>query len=489
MNFNSINYIIFLPIVSMLYFAIPNKYKNIYLLAISYFFYFCNEVRFFFLLPIISFITYILGLFLDKNKKKSTFIVSILINIGTLLFFKYNRFFFDAINSFFNIKFNLSKWLLPMGISFYIFMAVSYLIDIYKGKYHAEKNFIKFALYISFFPHILMGPIDRADKFIPQLNEEHKFSYERTRTALQLMAFGFFKKIAVADILAMFINQVHSDLNSYTGLMLIFTAIMYSFQLYADFSGYCDIARGSAMILGFNIAENFRVPYLADSIKEFWRRWHITLSGWFTEYIYFPLGGSRVNKSRHLLNLFIVFLISGIWHGNTINFIIWGSLHGIYQIVEQLLTKYKGKTTTSKSTFSRILKTSFTFALVTFAWIFFRCKDVPNAIYYITHMLNDISITTFKQELYESVKSGFDGTAILIYAYIAYIIITTAIMIIMDFIRNFKLNGQCLTNIFITMKPWKRWLCYYAFIALIMAGFIMNNGGYGTSASFIYNNF
>lgn len=489
MNFNSINYIIFLPIVSALYFVCPKKQKNLYLLAVSYFFYFCNEVRFFLLLPMLSFITYLFGLSLEKNKKKSVFIFSIAANIGTLLFFKYNRFFFDAISTFTDIKFNPSKWLLPMGISFYIFMAVSYLIDIYKGKYLAERNFIKFAVYISFFPHILMGPIDRADKFIPQLDKEHKFSYDRTRTALQLMAFGFFKKIAVADILAMFINQVHSDLTSYTGLMLIFTAVMYSFQLYADFSGYCDIARGSAMILGFDIAENFRVPYLATSIKDFWRRWHITLSGWFTEYIYFPLGGSRVNKSRHLANLFIVFLISGIWHGNTVNFIIWGALHGIYQIIEQLLTKYRGKSIESHSTVSRIFKTCLTFTLVTFGWIFFRCKDVPSSIYYVTHMFSDFSISTFKQGLYESVKSGFDATAILIYAYIAYIIVVTVIMMIMDFIRNFSLKGQCLTNIFINMKPWKRWLCYYALVALIMAGFIMNNGGYGASANFIYNNF
>ncbi|MBR4035227.1 MAG: MBOAT family protein [Oscillospiraceae bacterium] len=489
MNFNSVSYMIFLPVIRAGWFMIPAKFRNLYLLAVSYWFYFCNEVRFFLLLPALTAITYAAGVTMEKAiNRKAVFLAALGANLGTLIFFKYNRFFLNGISAVTGATFDLTKWLLPMGISFYVFMAVSYLADVYTGKYPAEKSIVKFAAYISFFPHILMGPIDRRDKFIPQLDNDHKFDYNRIRTACQLMAIGFFKKIAVADILAKMIDRVHSNLTDYTGLMLIFIAVMYSFQLYADFSGYSDIARGSAMVLGFDIKDNFRTPYMATSIKDFWRRWHISLSDWFTSYIYFPLGGSRVSRGRHLANLFIVFFVSGIWHGNTWNYVIWGALHGVYRVANQLINS-AFPPAEKNSPVKNGAKRLGVFVLVTFSWIFFRAKDLPSAWYYISHMFVDLSPATFFNGLYNAVKTGFDATPLLIYAYIAFNIVSVTVLLILDCIRCFGLKDACLTTVFDKMKPWQRWLCYYGLIALIMAGFIMNNGGYGASASFIYNNY
>ncbi len=503
MNFNSINYIIFLPLVAMAFFLVPKKYRNVYLLAVSYYFYYCSEVRFLLLLPALTAATWAAGRAVDKaqgKKKKAVFLLGMALNLGILVFFKYNRFFLAQITNITGTQFDLTKWFLPAGISFYVFMAVSYLADIFLGKYHAENSLLKFAVYISFFPHILMGPIDRANKFLPQLDKDHKFDYARVRTALQLMLIGFFKKIAVADVLAKSINRVHSDLYSYTGLMLIFTAFMYSFQLYADFSGYSDIARGSAMIMGFDITENFKVPYLATNFSQFWNRWHISLSSFFQDYIFtpfvwynpmksLPVVGKKFEKPPVLTAILMVFLASGIWHGNTWNFVIWGLCHAVYRIGEELLHRKLGKPAKNPPPAKFWGKVAGVFTLVTFSQIFFRCADLPSAWYYLTHLFSDISLSTFGQGLYNSVKSGFDATPLLIYGYIAFNILTLAILIAMDCYRNFRLKGKCLTTAFDKYPQWQRWLVYYVLIAFIMAGFIMNNGGYGASASFIYNNF
>ena len=503
MSFNSINYLIFLPLVCMGYFLVPKKYRNVYLLAVSYYFYWCNEVRFFLLLPVLTLVTFLTGKAVDAAQgsgKKRWFIAGLAINLGVLVFFKYNRFFLGCIQDMTGVRFDLTKWMLPMGISFYVFMAVSYLADIMLGKYHAETNPVKFAVYLSFFPHSLMGPIDRANKFLPQLDKDHSFDYERVRKALQLMAIGFFKKIAVADVMAMFINQVHSDLTGYTGLMLIFTAYMYSFQLYADFSGYSDIARASAMIMDIDIRENFKVPYLATNFSQFWNKWHISLSSCFQDYIFtpfvwfnpmkkLPVIGKKFEKPPVLVAITLVFLASGVWHGNTWNFVIWGGCHAVYRIGEELLKRHYRKPAKNPPPHIFWGKVAGVFTLVTFSQIFFRAKDLPSAGYYIAHLFSDLSLSTFRNGLYNSVKAGFDATPLLIYGYIAFNALCLAVLIAMDIYRHFVLKGKCLTLAFDKMSKWQRWLCYYGLIALIMAGFIMNNGGYGASASFIYNNF
>ena len=501
MNFNSVNYIIFLPIVAVGYFVIPQKLRNIYMLAVSYYFYFCSEVRFFLLLPVLTAIDYLAALKMDgagtDKERKAVFLLSLILNIGTLVFFKYNRFFLAEISALTGITFNLSNWTLPVGISFYVFTASSYLIDVYLKKYRAEKRPVEFALYIAFFPHILMGPIDRANKFIPQLDREHKFDYDRVRKALQLMAIGFFKKIACADVLAMSINRVHADLYSYKGLILVLTAVLYSFQLYADFSGYCDIARGSAMIFGIDIAENFNTPYLSSNFSLFWSRWHISLSSWFQDYIFTPFVwtnplkklGKAFEKPPVLLAVTIVFVTSGVWHGNTWNFVIWGCFHAFYRVCEELIHRKFGKPKKKQPPLQFWSKVAAVFSLTTFCQIFFRCPDIPSALYYIKNLFADLSLSSLGANIMSAVRVGFDATPLLMAAYIAFNIITLAMLIIMDLTRMFKLKGKCLTGIFDAMKPWQRWLCYYGLVALIMAGFIMNNGGYGASRSFIYNNF
>lgn len=503
MNFNSVSYMIFLPLAAILYFVIPQKLKNIYLLFISYYFYFCNEARFFLILPVLTLITYIFALAIGRRQgkgRRALFWLALGANLGTLIFFKYNKFFISAFAGLFlKESFVFSSLILPMGISFYVFMAVSYLVDVFLKKYPREENFVKFAVYISFFPHVLMGPIDRANKFLPQLDKPHSFEYSRVRKALILMGIGFFKKIAVADILAKFINRVHTDLYSYSGLILIFTAFIYSFQLYADFSGYSDIARASAMILDFDIAENFNTPYLATNFSRFWSRWHISLSSWFQDYIFTPfvwtnplkkIFGEKLFSSAPVIpRIALVFICSGIWHGNTWNFVIWGVCHALFRVGEELLHKYYKKRDKHPKPLKYWSKVLGVFTLVTFSQIFFRCKDIPAAIYYIKNLFADLSPRAFFSRLTDSIAAGFDATPLLIYAYMAFCLMGLILLIYMDCYRCFKLKGKCLTTAFDNMKPAKRWLCYYVMIAFIMAGFIMNNGGFGASASFIYNNF
>lgn len=378
-------------------------------------------------------------------------------------------------------------------------MAVSYLADIYLKKYGPYESGLDFALYLAFFPHVLMGPIDRADKFLPQLSSEHKFEYSRARKSMQLMALGFFKKVAVADILAMFIDRVHSDLYSYTGAMLIFTAFMYSFQLYADFSGYCDIARGSGMLLGFDLAENFSTPYLSTSFSQFWSRWHITLSNWFQDYIFTPIVWTNPFKKIPLVGRFFdrppvlpavaaVFIASGIWHGNTWNFVIWGSCHAFYRICEELMRRRKKPNKHPKAP-EFWAKVAWVFSLVTFSQIFFRSKDIPSSLYYIKQIFTNINISAFLPQYFAAVGAGFDYTPLLIYGYTAFWVVGLAVLIYLDCVRCFKLKGKCLTGYLDQIKPGLRLVCYWALVLFVLAGFIMNNGGFGASASFIYNGF
>lgn len=497
MSFNSVGYMIFLPVVSLVYFLLPKKFRNIYLVAISYYFYFVNEARFFLLLPALTLLTYLMARGIETKKgreRTAVFIASLVVNLGTLIFFKYNRFFLELLSKGTGIEFDLTWWMLPMGISFYVFMAVSYLRDVYMNKYPAEKDIVKFAAYISFFPHILMGPIDRRNKFLPQLDKDHVFDYERIRKALILMAIGLFKKIAVADVLAMFVDRIHKDLYSYSGPVLLFVAFMYSFQLYADFSGYSDIALATAKILDIDITDNFNTPYLSTNFSQFWSRWHISLSSWFQDYIFTPFVWTNPlkkisEKPPVLLAVTLVFVTSGIWHGNTWNFVIWGCCHALFRVCEELIHRKFGKPKKKQPRHIFWLKVASVFTLTTLSQIFFRCKDIPSAIYYCRNLLVNRSGMSFAGAIYSGIKTGFDATPILIYGYIAFNVASLAIMVRMDCIRYFKLKGKPLTNLFDDMKPIAKWLCYYALIAFIMAGFIMNNGGYGASASFIYNNF
>lgn len=496
---------IFLPIAVFFYYMAPQKFKSLYLLAISYYFYCCFALRAVPFLLCATVVSYFAALAIEKsdgNKRRNIMLLALLINIGMLLVFKYFNFFSENLISLANafgaqLVFKKFDLITVAGISFFTFQTVGYLCDVYLKNITAERNILVYSLFVSFFPHIYAGPIARAGKLLPQFYTQHNFEYPKIVSGLQLMAIGFFKKIAVADVLAMFINTVHGDLPSYPGSVLILTAFTYSVQLYCDFSGYSDIARGSARLLGFELMENFNTPYLSTSFSQFWTRWHISLSSWFQDYIFTPFVwtnplkalGKTFVKPPIIIGIWLVFLTSGLWHGSAFTFIIWGALHAVYRTGEDLMRKYYKKPDKKPSPIKFWAKAAWVFTLVTFSQIFFRASSLQDAFYYVRHLFSDLSIIGFKNGIYLGVAGGFDKTLILIYAYIAYCILAVTMVVFMDCYRYFKLKGKCMTTAFLTLRQPYRLLMYYLLIGFILAGFIMQNGGYGSSPSLIYGGF
>ncbi|WP_290443210.1 MBOAT family O-acyltransferase [Clostridium sp. CF012] len=346
-------------------------------------------------------ITYLTGLLIENaNKisnekramklKKFWVISSFSSNLGILFLFKYYNFFnvslVRGLNIFgISIHMPLFRYLLPLGISFYTLQALSYIIDVYRKDVVAERNLGKLALFVSFFPQVVAGPIEKSKNMLHQFDEKHVFDYERVKNGLLLMLWGVFVKIVVSDRLALLVNTVYSKPNNYKGFTILIATVFFTFQIYLDFMSYSDIARGAAQVLGFKITNNFKQPYLSKSIKEFWSRWHISLTSWFKDYLYFPLGGNRRGKLRTYYNIMIVFLVSGLWHGATFNFIVWGGLHGLYQITGYLTKPIKEKAIKSfkinTEAFSfKFLQVITTFMLVNFAWIFFKADTFLNAL-------------------------------------------------------------------------------------------------------------
>jgi D-alanyl-lipoteichoic acid acyltransferase DltB (MBOAT superfamily) len=342
----------------------------------------------------------------SKSERKKYLLASFVFNLGLLFTFKYFNFFSDSFSFFveqFSLKFDpvQLKLLLPVGISFYTFQSLSYTIDVYRQRIKPERHFGIFALYVSFFPQLVAGPIERADNLLPQFRKKFDFDYKRITDGLKIILWGFFLKVVIADRLGMAVEQAYDNPEQYSGLPLLLATYFFSFQIYCDFAGYSLIAIGSAQIMGYNLMDNFRRPYFSKSISEFWKRWHISLSTWFRDYLYIPLGGNRVAKTRWLFNLFVVFLISGLWHGANWNFVIWGGLHGIY-LVGSILTE------NIRSNFVKIIglakfpkvhsfvKIFITFHLVAFGWIFFRTDSVSDAWYIISHIFSGAQVTVIK---------------------------------------------------------------------------------------------
>ena len=329
----------------------------------------------------------------SRRRRKISLFSGIFINLGILFFYKYYEFAGSLITDFFsllNIGIDIPRWnvLLPVGISFYIFQAVGYAVDVYRGTIKAEKNFVVYALFISFFPQLVAGPIERAKNMLPQFREKHKFSYENFDAGLRLMIWGFFMKLCVADRVSTYVDAVYNNYMEHSGVSLLLATFFFTFQIYCDFAGYSLIAIGSSKMMGFTLMENFHRPYFAKSIKEFWRRWHISLSTWFKDYLYIPLGGNRVGHYRHLWNLFVTFLVSGIWHGANLTFVLWGSLHGLYQIVGIEKNRLLPKVNVSKRLHT-VFNCLVTFVLVMFAWIFFRANDLHSAFSIIEKIFTD----------------------------------------------------------------------------------------------------
>lgn len=404
MVFNSIDFLIFFPIVICIYYIIPKKARKFWLLVASYYFYMSWNATYALLILASTVITYASGILLTKSDKVSTrkWIVagSFISNLGILVFFKYFDFLISNLNSIFNV-FGISSInnpvnvLLPVGISFYTFQALGYTVDCYRKDIEAEKNFINYALFVSFFPQLVAGPIEKSKNLLSQLNKldsEKMFSYEKTVSGFSLMCWGMFMKVVIADHLAVFVDGVWNNLHMAGFSATLVAAIGFSIQIYCDFAGYSAIAIGAARMMGFDLMENFNTPYFAESIKDFWKRWHISLSTWFKDYLYIPLGGSRCSRIKKYRNIMITFLLSGLWHGANWTYVIWGAVHGVFQVIGDLLKPVYDKLgkamNVNKESFSTHFGKAFvTFFLTTFAWIFFKAETVSDAFLFIKHLV------------------------------------------------------------------------------------------------------
>ncbi|MBE6636040.1 MAG: MBOAT family protein [Ruminococcaceae bacterium] len=394
MTFNSWEFLIFYPIVALLYFVLPKKFKWPMLLVASYYFYIFYQARLVFLILATTLISWLASNVIERTEnkriKKLMLAVTLVVCLGVLFFYKYFNFLSGSITGLISlfggepspVVLNL---ILPVGISFYTFQTLSYVIDVYRGEVKIERNFFFYALFVSFFPQLVAGPIERPGNLVPQLKEPKKWNNEDAIKGAKHMLVGFFKKVCVADLLSLYVNAVYNNVSEASALGVIIATAMFAVQIYCDFSGYTDIAIGCSRIMGIRLMKNFDHPYTATTIKEFWSRWHISLSTWFKDYLYFPLGGSRCSKPRHMMNLFIVFMVSGLWHGAAWTYVIWGAIHGIYQIVGNLTIKKRNALIeriglSPKSTVVTVLRRIGVFVLVCFSWLFFRANSMADAI-------------------------------------------------------------------------------------------------------------
>ncbi len=405
MLFNSLQFIIFFIVVTITYFSLPWRGRWLLLLLASCYFYMVFKPVFILILFGTIVIDYYAGIWLEKThepvRKKAILIISLISNIGILAFFKYYDFLGDSVNGFVNslghgnvipslqrvLPGPIAEWfltgggqvLLPIGLSFHTFQAMSYTIEVYRGHHPAERHFGIYALYVMFYPQLVAGPIERPQNMLHQFHSYFEYDFEKVKSGLMQMAFGFFKKIVIADRLTMVVDQAYQDPSEQNGLTLLVATVFYSFQIYCDFSGYSDIAIGAARVMGFKLMDNFRSPYESASISEFWSRWHISLSSWFRDYLYIPMGGNRKGEIRRQFNLFTVFLVSGLWHGASWNFVIWGALHGVFSIVGDWQRRFLKKNGWHwpENPFVRAFNVLITFGLVTLAWVFFRNVKAP----------------------------------------------------------------------------------------------------------------
>lgn len=399
MLFNSIEFVIFLPIVFFLYFFIFKKSQrsqNFVLLVASYVFYGWWDFRFLGLIAFSTFVDYFLGLQIHQAKERRRFgllSISLLVNLGLLGFFKYYNFFAASFADAFTllgspIEIERLNIILPVGISFYTFQTLSYSIDVYRGKLTPSKDIISFATFVSFFPQLVAGPIERATNLLPQFKHQRTFDYQEAVDGMRQILWGLFKKVVIADNCAIYANQIFNNYLDYSGSTLILGAIFFAFQIYGDFSGYSDIAIGTAKLFGFKLMRNFAYPYFSRDIAEFWRRWHISLSTWFRDYVYIPLGGSKGGLKTKIRNTYIIFLVSGFWHGANWTFIAWGFINACYFL--PLMLQGKNRTNTNIvaegklfPSFVELIQMSITFAITCVAWVFFRADSIPRAVVYI----------------------------------------------------------------------------------------------------------
>jgi alginate O-acetyltransferase complex protein AlgI len=396
MLFNSLAFALFFPIVVAGYFLLPLRFRNIFLLGSSVYFYMYFNPVYILILAYTIAVDYIAGIRIEHHEgnrkiQKRWLYASLVANLGALAFFKYADFILENVFYFLKIvhvdhSFSLLHILLPIGLSFHTFQAISYTVDVYRGKQKAEKNILVYSLYVMFFPQLVAGPIERPHALIHQFKERHFFTYENFSLGSKWILWGLFKKIVVADNLATLVDAVYKNPHDHSGWALIVATILFAFQIYGDFSGYSDIAKGTAKILGFELSINFNIPYFSQSVSEFWRRWHISLSSWFKEYVYIPMGGSREKSFR---NTFVTFAFSGMWHGANFTYLIWGLINGLLVYLHKRFSKVN-------FIIPVFIKIIFTFMLIDFCWIFFRASSLDDAFYIITHSFMSLSSLSLK---------------------------------------------------------------------------------------------
>ncbi len=409
---------------------------------------------------ILILIDYFAGILIEKAKggrRRLYLFMSIFSTCLVLFIFKYFNFFnanFSRLAQFLGWNYPIENLtlILPIGLSFHTFQSLSYVIEVYRKNFPAQRHFGIYALYVMFFPQLVAGPIERPYNLIPQFFKKHDFDYDRVTDGLKLMAWGFFKKVVVADRLAIFVNQVYNNVSDFSGPSLLLATYFFAFQIYCDFSGYSDIAIGGAKVMGFRLMQNFKQPYLAKSIREFWQRWHISLSTWFRDYLYIPLRGNRVNQGRWFFNIMIVFLLSGLWHGANWTFVIWGGLHGFYYLVSVWLKGMREKLThffyiDRFPQLPQILKIFITFHLVTFSWIFFRVQSFSDAVYIITHLFTDFRGEWIQKALW---VEGTFGLCVL----------GVVLIFVSDIIQNRVIVRQWLVH----RPAFFRWVAYYVLV-------------------------
>ncbi|MCX7748016.1 MAG: MBOAT family protein [Clostridia bacterium] len=490
MLFNSFEFMIFFPVVTLLYFLLPHRFRWILLLSASCIFYMYFIPIYILVLFATILVDYFAGIYIENTlgrRRKVYLIASIISTCFILFIFKYFLFFNNNIAALakfigWNYPLEALSLVLPIGLSFHTFQSLSYVIEVYFGRQKAEKNFGIYALYVMFYPQLVAGPIERPQNMLHQFHQEHNFDAQRVAEGLKMMMWGMFKKVVIADRLAVLVNNVYNEPYVHSGLSLIIATIFFAIQIYCDFSGYSDIALGSAKVMGFNLMVNFNKPYFAKSIPEFWRRWHISLSTWFKDYVYIPLGGSRVSAGKWIRNIFIVFIISGFWHGANWTFIIWGALHGSYQAFSILTKPIREKISSVLKihkipAFKSFLQRTATISLVLIAWVFFRANHVGDAFYIIRNFFTGYDMAGVG-DFYQYLRVSFGGLG---FSKVDMVLAVLSVFVLLfyDFLDSRKPVLERLSD-----KPlWSRWAIYYAVIF-----FIIFFGNFG-KVDFIYFQF
>jgi alginate O-acetyltransferase complex protein AlgI len=460
MLFNSFEFLLFFPTVTLLYFLVPHAWRWPLLLAASCLFYMAFVPKYILILLVTIVVDYAAGILIEGTApgrlRKLYLVVSLVVTVSILGFFKYFNFLNDNIVEVarllhWNYGMTSLKIILPIGLSFHTFQSMSYVIEVYRGNQKTERHFGIYALYVMFYPQLVAGPIERPQNLLHQFRERHAFDYDRVTGGLKRMAFGLFKKVVIADSLGVVVDQVFNNLHQYTGYPLLLAGMCFTYQIYCDFSGYSDIALGSAQVMGFRLMENFDRPFAARSVAGFWRRWHKSLTSWFRDYVYIPLGGSRAGTFRHAANLLFTFLLSGLWHGASWTYVLWGGLNGLYLVLSSATAPLRDRITRffgldSNPRMHHVLQVFTTFLLVSTAFLLFRANSMDDAVYIFSHLLDDFKGASIRGRL------AFDG-------YLA------AFILFLEYVQYLYRSGGT-ANLFGGKPVLVRWSLYYTLIMI-----------------------